>query len=79
MISDEVRQLIEYYQQGGVGFEVEEIGTEDPETGELVHPKAKHLVLYGLPVFLMGAHDLAVIRQHEAEIISYLEGRESAP
>jgi hypothetical protein len=79
VLSDELRQLIEHYWHAGIGFEVEEIGAEYVDTGEMAHQKQKRLVLYGLPVFLMGAHDLALLRQHEAEIVEYLEGRDDAP
>jgi len=79
VISDELRQIIDHYWHAGVGFEVEAIGAEYVGTGEVSHQKQKRLVLYGLPVFLMGAHDLALLRQHEAEVVEYLEGRGDAP
>ena len=74
-ISTTVLEAITYWEANGVRFRIDLLGAENVETGETVYERRERVVVDNAPLFLMTAPEWAYLRQHEAEFIRYLKGR----
>ena len=79
-ISTTVLEAITYWEANGeangVRFRIASLGAANVGTGETVYERRERIVVDNAPLFLLTAPEWAYLRQHEAEFIRYLKGRD---
>jgi hypothetical protein len=77
IVFDRVQQVVTEWEADGVVFRVEDVVVLN-ELDEVLFEKKPRLILDNVPLFMyVDDADVALLREHEDEVVEYLRERES--